>query len=55
MGFSKLYHEPLEMEVLRNQRRAKESGNGNFGMPAVMPRSASWISDVEELIERREG
>ncbi len=55
MSFSKLYHEHLEMEGLRSQCRAKEAYSGNFGMPAVMPRSSSWISNVEELVERREG
>ena len=55
MGFSKLYHEHTEMEVLRSQRRATESGNGDFGMPDTIPVCSSWISDVEELIESREG
>ena len=54
--FSKYYNEnPETLEGLWDQRRAKESGNGDFGMPDAMPECSSWISDVEDLIERREG
>ena len=53
--FSKYYNEHQEdLEDLWNQRRAKASDNGNFGMPDEVPQSSHWISDVEEFLERRE-
>ena len=54
--FSKYYNENQEdLEDVWKQRRAKASDNGNFGMPDAVPESSGWISDVEDIIERREG
>ena len=55
MDFSKLYHEQPVMEGPRGQRRAEGAESGNFLMSGVVPQSASWISNIEELVERREG
>jgi hypothetical protein len=55
MGFSKLYHEQSAMEGPRGQRRTEGADSGKFLMSDIAPQSASWISDVEELVERREG
>ena len=55
MGFSKLYHEHSEMEGPRGQHRAKGADSGKLWMPDITSHSASWISNVEELAERREG
>jgi hypothetical protein len=55
MDFSKLYHEHSEMESPRGQRRAEGADSGKLLMSGIPPQSASWISNVEELVERREG
>lgn len=55
MGFSKLYHEHSEMEGPRGQRRAEGADSGKLLVSDITSPSASWISDVEEFIERREG
>jgi hypothetical protein len=55
MDFSKLYHEQPVMEGPRGQRRAEGAESGKLLMSGVPPQSASWISNVEELVERREG
>ena len=54
MGFSKLYHEHSVMEGTRGQLRAEGADSSKFLMSGIPPQSASWISNVEELVERRE-
>ena len=55
MGFSKLYHEHSKMEGPRGQRRDEGPDSGKLLVSDTAYPSASWISDVEEFIERREG
>jgi hypothetical protein len=55
MGFSKLYHEHPVMEGQRGRFRAEGADSSKFLMSGIPPQSESWISDVEEFVERREG